>query len=110
ALPTIVDAVDGRLEVYMDSGVRRGTDVVKALAIGARAVLIGRSYLYAHAAAGEAGVSHILELFRRGIDAALRSLGCSSVRELDRSYITFPDDWLVPPGPRHADPATLTAW
>jgi isopentenyl diphosphate isomerase/L-lactate dehydrogenase-like FMN-dependent dehydrogenase len=86
-LPEIVEAVGDQVEVLLDSGVRRGEDVVKAVSLGARAVLIGRGYLWAHAAAGEAGVRRILEVFRAGIDSALALLGCPSVAALDHSYI-----------------------
>jgi isopentenyl diphosphate isomerase/L-lactate dehydrogenase-like FMN-dependent dehydrogenase len=105
-LGSIVDAVDGRAEVLFDSGVRRGSDVVKALAIGARAVLIGRSWLWGLAAAGEPGVSAVLEVYRRQIADTLGALGCGSVQELDRSFVRVPPEWLegsrqepgVPPG------------
>jgi isopentenyl diphosphate isomerase/L-lactate dehydrogenase-like FMN-dependent dehydrogenase len=87
ALPDIVDAVGDQVEVLLDSGVRRGTDVVKAVALGARAVLIGRSYVYAHAAAAEHGVRQILEVYRSDIDKSLALLGCPSIAQLDRSYV-----------------------
>ena len=93
ALPKVLDAVGHEVEVLCDSGIRRGTDVVKAVALGARAVLIGRGYLWAHAAAGGAGVSRILDVFRQSIDTTLASLGCQSIRELDRSYVEFPQSW-----------------
>ncbi len=92
-LPEIVDAVGNRVEVWFDGGIRRGTDVVKALAIGAHAVLIGRAYLLAFAAAGGPGVQRIYEIFHGEITAALRSLGCPSVRDLDRSYLSLPEAW-----------------
>jgi isopentenyl diphosphate isomerase/L-lactate dehydrogenase-like FMN-dependent dehydrogenase len=88
-LPDIVDAVEGGMEVYVDGGVRRGTDVIKGLALGAKAVLIGRAYLYAYAAAGGAGVRRIYELFHAEMLAALRSLGRASVQDLDRSDIAW---------------------
>jgi isopentenyl diphosphate isomerase/L-lactate dehydrogenase-like FMN-dependent dehydrogenase len=86
-LPEIVEAVGDQVEILLDSGVRRGEDVVKALCLGARAVLIGRGYLWAHAAAGELGVRRILEVFRQSIDATLAHLGCPSVAELDASFV-----------------------
>jgi len=92
-LPEVVDAVGGRAEVLLDSGVRRGADVVKALALGARAVLIGRAYIWGLAAAGEPGVTRILEIFRDGIDRTLALLGCPSVAALDRSYVEVPTSW-----------------
>jgi isopentenyl diphosphate isomerase/L-lactate dehydrogenase-like FMN-dependent dehydrogenase len=92
-LPEIVDAVGDEIEVLMDSGVRRGVDVVKALALGAKAVLLGRAYVYALLAAGEPGVHHMLELFRQQIDEALAFLGVGSVDELDPSYLELPPSW-----------------
>jgi pre-mycofactocin synthase len=86
-LAEVVDAVGDKTEVLLDSGIRRGTDVVRALALGARAVLIGRGFLWAHAAAGEAGVSRILDLFRDEIEHTLMLIGCPSVEALDRSYL-----------------------
>ncbi|MFD8305208.1 pre-mycofactocin synthase MftD [Streptomyces sp. NPDC059690] len=91
-LPVIAEAVGDQVEVLLDGGVRRGSDVVKALALGARAVLIGRAYLWGLAAGGQTGVENVLDILRRGIDSALLGLGRSSVHELT------PDDVLVPPG------------
>lgn len=93
-LPEIVAAVNGRAEVLLDSGVRRGTDVVKALCLGARAVLCGRAYAYGLAAAGEAGVTRALEILSADLDRTLKLLGCASVRHLDPSYLNVPKDWL----------------
>jgi heme/flavin dehydrogenase (mycofactocin system) len=92
ALPAVVEAVGGAVEVVLDGGIRRGSDVVKALALGARAVMIGRAYLWGLAANGQAGVENVLDIFRGGIDSALRGLGRASVHELG------PDDVLVPDG------------
>ena len=92
ALPAIAEAVGDRIEVLLDGGVRRGSDVVKALALGARAVMIGRAYLWGLAANGQAGVENVLDVLRMGIDSALLGLGHSSVRELS------PADLLIPPG------------
>ncbi len=86
-LGEVVDAVGGDLEVLIDSGVRRGSDVVKALALGAKAVLIGRPYLYGLATAGEAGVARILSMFNAELIRTLKQLGCASTGEIDRSYI-----------------------
>jgi isopentenyl diphosphate isomerase/L-lactate dehydrogenase-like FMN-dependent dehydrogenase len=91
-LPAIAEAVGDRIEVLLDGGIRRGSDVVKALALGARAVLIGRAYLWGLAADGQAGVENVLDVLRGGIDSALLGLGRSSVHELDRT------DVVVPPG------------
>lgn len=96
ALPEVVAAVNGQVEVLMDGGVRRGSDIVKALCLGARAVLIGRAYAYGLAAAGEAGVARALEILRIDVERTLRLLGCASVAALDRSYIGVPRSWCVP--------------
>ena len=85
ALPGIVEAVGGRAPVLVDGGFRRGVDVVKALALGARAVMIGRPHLWGVACAGEDGVFWVLELFRREIDRALALGGWDGVAKLDRS-------------------------
>ena len=87
ALPEIVSAVDSQIEVLMDGGIRRGADVIKALCLGARAVLCGRAYAYGLAAAGEAGVARAVEILRADLERTLRLLGCPSVSALDRSYI-----------------------
>ena len=92
ALPPIVAAVGNDIEVVMDGGIRRGSDVVKAVALGARAVMIGRAYLWGLAANGQAGVENVLDILRNGVDSALLALGRSSVSELT------PTDVLVPPG------------
>ena len=91
-LPDIAQAVGDQVEVLMDGGVRRGGDVVKALALGARAVMIGRAYLWGLGANGQAGVENVLDLLRSGIDACLLGLGHSSIAELS------PDDLVIPPG------------
>jgi L-lactate dehydrogenase (cytochrome) len=93
ALPEVVKAVGGQAEVLMDGGIRRGTDIVKALCLGARAVLCGRAYAYGLAAAGEAGVRRAIEILRADLDRALRLLGCPSVSVLDRSYVDIPKSW-----------------
>lgn len=92
-LPEVLAAVGGEVDVLLDGGVRRGSDVVKALAIGARAVLVGRAYAYGLGAGGEAGVRRAIEILRSDVVRTLKLLGCRSVRELDRSYVEFPDDW-----------------
>ena len=93
ALPEVLDAVNGRIEVLMDGGVRRGTDIAKALCLGARAVLCGRAYAYGLAAGGEAGVDRAIEILRTDLERTLRLLGCPSVAELDRSYVNIPNSW-----------------
>jgi isopentenyl diphosphate isomerase/L-lactate dehydrogenase-like FMN-dependent dehydrogenase len=87
ALPAIAEAVGGRVPVLLDGGVRRGSDVIKALCLGATAVGIGRSYLYGLAAHGEAGVGHVLEILREEISRTLTLLGCESVDDLSRDYL-----------------------
>jgi len=93
ALPEVVQAVNGQVEVLMDGGIRRGTDIVKALCLGAKAVLIGRAYAYGLAAAGEAGVARALEILRVDLERTLRLLGCPSVTALDPSYVNVPKFW-----------------
>ena len=93
ALPEVVKAVNGQIEVLMDGGVRRGTDIVKAICLGARAVLCGRAYAYGLAAAGEAGVARAIEILRTDLERTLRLLGCPSVAALDRSYVNVPAAW-----------------
>ena len=86
-LPEVVEEVKGKAEVLMDSGIRRGSDVVKAICLGARAVLCGRAYAYGLAAAGDAGVTLSLEMLRGDLERCLRLLGCPSVNALNRSYV-----------------------
>jgi L-lactate dehydrogenase (cytochrome) len=86
-LPEVVQAVGSQVEVLMDGGIRRGSDIIKAICLGARAVLVGRAYAYGLAAAGEAGVTRALEILRADVERTLRLLGCPSVDQLDRSYL-----------------------
>jgi len=92
-LPEVVAAVNGQVEVLMDGGIRAGTDVVKALCLGAKAVLIGRAYAYGLAAAGEAGVTRAIEILRTDITRTLKLLGVDSPGKLDRTYVDVPADW-----------------
>ncbi|BBX21310.1 alpha-hydroxy-acid oxidizing enzyme [Mycolicibacter terrae] len=92
ALPAVAEAVGDQVEVLLDGGIRRGSDVVKALALGARAVMIGRAYLWGLAAAGQPGVENVLDILRGGIDSALMGLGRASVHDLSA------DDVLIPAG------------
>jgi isopentenyl diphosphate isomerase/L-lactate dehydrogenase-like FMN-dependent dehydrogenase len=87
ALPEVVQAVDGQVEVYLDGGIRRGTDVAKALALGARATLAGRAVLWGLAVGGEEGARHVLELLRDEIRLALSLLGCTSPAEIQREHV-----------------------
>jgi L-lactate dehydrogenase (cytochrome) len=86
-LPEVVEAVDGRLEVLIDSGIRRGSDVIKALALGAQACLIGRPFLFGLAAGGQAGVEKSIEILRSEIERSMKLLGCTDVKALDESYL-----------------------
>src|SRR6185437_7020221 len=90
-LPDIAQAVGDQVEVLLDGGVRRGGDVVKALALGARAVMIGRAYLWGLGANGQAGVENVLDLLRSSIESALLGLGHASIDDLT------PDDLIIPP-------------
>ncbi len=99
SLPAIVDAVGDQIEVVLDGGVRRGSDVVKALALGARAVMIGRAYLWGLAANGQAGVENVLDVLRGGIDSTLLGLGRSSISELSRDDVVAPADFFRKLGP-----------
>jgi L-lactate dehydrogenase (cytochrome) len=96
-LPEVVAAVNGQIEVLMDGGVRSGSDIVKALCLGARAVLVGRAYAYGLGAAGGAGVARSIEILRTDLIRTLKLLGCASVADLGRSYVDIPAHWLVAP-------------
>src|SRR6476620_2668557 len=94
ALPEVVAAVRGQIEVLVDGGIRSGSDVAKALCLGARAVLVGRAYAYGLGAAGEAGVTRAIEILRADLISTLTLLGCASIADLDQSFIDVPRDWL----------------
>ncbi len=96
ALPEVVKAVGGRIEVLLDGGVRRGSDVVKALCLGARAVLVGRAYAYGLGAGGGPGVARAIEILRADVVRTMKLLGCGSIAGLDRTYVA-------------ADPATASS-
>jgi L-lactate dehydrogenase (cytochrome) len=93
ALPAIAEAVGEQVEVVLDGGVRRGSDVVKALALGARAVMIGRAYLWGLAANGQPGVENVLDILRGGIDSVLRGIGRSSIHELTADDLIIPSSF-----------------
>ena len=93
ALPGVVEAVRGRAEVLMDGGIRRGSDIVKALLLGARAVLVGRAYAYGLGAAGAAGVTRAIEILTADLHRTLRLLGCASLADLDPSMVELPVDF-----------------
>jgi L-lactate dehydrogenase (cytochrome) len=93
-LPEVVAAVGDRIEVLLDGGIRRGNDIVKAVCLGARAVMAGRAYAYGLGAAGGAGVSRAIDILRADLLRTLKLLGCASVAELDETYVNVPADWL----------------
>jgi len=95
ALPAVVDAVGNQIEVVLDGGIRRGSDVVKAVALGAKAVMIGRAYLWGLAANGQAGVENVLDVLRGGIDSALLGLGKAHVRDLTRDDVVAPEGFFT---------------
>lgn len=97
ALPEIVAAINGQAEVLMDGGIRRGSDIVKAICMGARSVLVGRAYAYGLGAAGQAGVGRALEILRADVERTLRLLGCASVAELNSSLVEVPEGWRAKP-------------
>ena len=93
ALPEVVAAVGNQTEVLMDGGIRRGSDVVKALCLGARAVLVGRAYAYGLAAGGYEGVKKAIQILRDDFERTMRLLGCPTIAELNASYIEYPSSW-----------------
>ncbi|MFC8531324.1 pre-mycofactocin synthase MftD [Nocardia sp. NPDC057227] len=107
ALPAIADAVGHDIEVLLDGGIRRGSDVVKAVALGARAVLIGRAYLWGLAANGQAGVENVLDILKGGIDSALLGLRKTSIHDLDRDDIVVPQGFVRDLGAPVAPARTL---
>ena len=94
-LPEVVASVGDHIEVLLDGGIRRGSDIIKALCLGARAVMVGRAYAYGLGAAGGAGVARAIEILRADLIRTLKLLGCPSVAELDQSYIDVAADWSV---------------
>ena len=99
-LPEVVAAVNGRTEVLVDGGIRRGSDIAKALCLGARAVLVGRAYAYGLAAGGGPGVARAIDILRTDLVRTLKLLGCASVAGLDRSFVDVPMEWGSSPGHR----------
>ena len=90
-LPSVADAVGDQIEVLLDGGIRRGSDVVKAVALGARAVMIGRAYLWGLAANGQTGVENVLDILRSGIDSSILGMGLSSIHDLRPEHLVIPD-------------------
>ncbi len=93
-LPEVVAAVGDRIEVLFDGGIRRGSDIVKALCLGTRAVMIGRAYAYGLGAAGAVGVTRAIDILRADLIRTLKLLGCASIAEMDQSFVQVPADWL----------------
>ena len=94
-LPEVLASVGDRIEVLLDGGIRRGSDIVKALCLGARAVLLGRAYAYGLGAGGSAGVGRAIEILRTDLIRTLKLLGCASLADLDRSFVDVPADWFA---------------
>ena len=94
-LPEVVQAVKGQTEILLDSGVRRGSDVVKALCLGASAVLVGRSYAYGLGAGGRAGVARAIDILKTDVIRTMKLLGCSAIKDLDGSYVDVPSEWTA---------------
>lgn len=104
-LPEVVAAVRGRTEVLLDGGIRSGSDVVKAICLGARAVLVGRAYAYGLGAAGEAGVTRAVDILRTGVERTLTLLGCASIADLEESFVEVPPEWMRRVERSHPSPA-----
>ena len=94
-LPEVVQAVKGQTEILLDGGVRRGSDVVKALCMGAQAVLIGRAYAYGLGAGGRAGVTRAIDILKTDVIRTMKLLGCPAIKELDGSYVDVPSEWTA---------------
>jgi L-lactate dehydrogenase (cytochrome) len=93
-LPEVVASVGDRIEILLDGGIRRGSDIVKARCLGARAVMVGRAYAYGLGAAGSAGVARAIDILRADLIRTLKLLGCASVAELDQSFVDVPQEWF----------------
>ena len=94
-LPEVLDAVGGRIEVLIDGGIRRGSDIVKALAMGARAVLVGRAYAYGLGAGGADGVQRTVDILRSDVVRTMKLLGCDDIKTLDASFVDVPAEWTA---------------
>jgi len=94
-LPEVVQAVHGQTEIMLDGGIRRGGDIVKALCMGARAVLIGRAYAYGLAAAGPDGVAKAIDILRSDVIRTMKLLGCAAIKDLDGSFVDVPSEWTA---------------
>jgi L-lactate dehydrogenase (cytochrome) len=94
-LPEVVQAVGGQVEILLDGGIRRGSDIVKARCMGASAVLIGRAYAYGLGAGGRAGVTRAIEILKTDVVRTLKLLGCAAIQDLDGTYVDVPSDWTA---------------
>ena len=94
-LPEVVTAVSGQTDILIDGGIRRGSDIVKALCMGARAVLIGRAYAYGLAAGGREGVTRAIDILRADVIRTMKLLGCSAIKDLDGTFIDIPSEWTA---------------
>ena len=94
-LPEVVKAVAGQTEILLDGGIRRGSDIVKALSMGARAVLIGRAYAYGLGAGGQQGVARAIDILRADVVRTMKLLGCGAIKDLDGTFIDVPPDWTA---------------
>jgi isopentenyl diphosphate isomerase/L-lactate dehydrogenase-like FMN-dependent dehydrogenase len=94
-LPEVVQAVGGQTEVLLDGGVRRGSDIVKAVCMGARGVLIGRAYAYGLGAAGQAGVTRAIDILRADVIRTMKLLGCAAIKDLDGTFVDIPSEWTA---------------
>ncbi len=94
-LPEVVQAVSGQTEILIDGGIRRGSDIVKALCMGARAVLIGRAYAYGLGAGGRDGVTRAIDILRSDVIRTMKLLGCAAIKDLDGSYVDMPSEWTA---------------
>jgi L-lactate dehydrogenase (cytochrome) len=94
-LPEVVEAVKGQTEILLDGGIRRGSDIVKALCMGARAVLIGRAYAYGLGAGGYDGVDRAIQILKADVVRTMKLLGCAAIKDLDGTYVDVPPDWTV---------------
>jgi L-lactate dehydrogenase (cytochrome) len=94
-LPEVVQAVNGQVEVLLDGGIRRGSDIVKALCMGARAVLIGRAYAYGLGAGGYDGVARAISILRTDVVRTMKLLGAAAIQDLDGSFVDVPSDWTA---------------
>ncbi len=94
-LPEVVQAVSGQTEILLDGGIRRGSDIVKALCMGARAVLIGRAYAYGLGAGGQDGVTRAIDILRSDVIRTMKLLGCAAIKDLDGSFVDVPSEWTA---------------